>query len=205
MRSSVVSLSVQVAPRVERLKSLVQDIEREARCSAETFLNSQQQAHHEEIIRLLRQGFSTSITSRMLLDQSPYHKLPARKNSAFFGRTEELQRLTSVMHPQSPSTDLLCSCIHGLSGAGKTQLVLEFAYCHIEDYQAILWVPAETPVKISQAFTIFARDLGLAVPSLQHTDQLKDLVLRWLSIRTKKGTAVLSLITVHFFYILFRL
>lgn len=165
------------------------NIEQEARCSAETFLNSQQQAHHEETIQLLKQGFSTSTTPSMFLEQSPYYKLPARKNSAFFGRTEELQRLACLMNPQSSSTDLICSCIHGLSGAGKTQLVLECAHRHIMDYQAILWVPAETPVKISQAFTTFARELDLADPSLQHTDQLKDLVMRWLSIKTKNGMA----------------
>lgn len=176
-----------MAPRVEKLKLLVLNIEQEARCSAESFLNSQQQAHHEETIRLLKQRFSTSTTSSMFLEQSPYYRLPARKNSAFFGRTEELQRLECVMGQQSPYTDLICSCIHGLSGAGKTQLVLEFVHRHIADYQAILWVPAETPVKISQAFTPFARELDLADPSLQHTDQLKDIMMRWLSIRTKKG------------------
>lgn len=31
-------------------------------------------------------------------------------------------------------------------------------------------------------------ELGLADPSLQYTDQLKDNVLRWLSIKSKKGT-----------------
>lgn len=199
MRSSVISLSVQVAPRVEKLRLLVFNIEQEARCSAETFFNSQQQAHHEETIQLLKQGFSTSNTSSMLLDQSPYHKLPARKNSAFFGRTEELQRLSLVLQPKSPSTDLICSCVHGLSGAGKTQLVLEFTYRHIEDYQAILWVPSETPVKISQAFNTFARELGLAGPSLQHTDQLKDIVLRWLSVKTKKGMTIQNSTIEHCF------
>lgn len=125
----------------------------------------------------------------MFLEQPPYYKLPTRKNTAFFGRTEELQRLSSVMRPQSPSTDLVCSCIHGVSGVGKTQLILNFAHCHVEDYQAILWVAAETPVKISQAFTTFAQDLYLADPSLQHADQLKDAVLRWLTVKTKKGIA----------------
>lgn len=126
----------------------------------------------------------------MCLEQSPYYRLPATKNTAFFGRAEELQRLECVMNSQSPSADLICSCIHGLSGAGKTQLALEFAHRHVKDYQAIMWVAAETPAKISHAFTTFARELGLTDPSLQHTDQLKDIVMRWLSIKTKKGMAM---------------
>lgn len=187
LSSSFRSLKDQLAPHVARLKSLTYNVDQEARWSAELVSSSQQQAHHEETTRLLKQGFSTSLNSSMLIKQLPFYNLPARRNPAFFGRLNELQRLKSVFKPQSPPKELVCSCIYGLSGAGKTQLALEYAHCHIQEYEAILWVAAETPVKISQAFTAFARGLGLCDPSLQYADQLKDIVLRWLFAKDKKG------------------
>ncbi|KAJ4386491.1 hypothetical protein N0V93_009388 [Gnomoniopsis smithogilvyi] len=182
--SSFIPLKYQVAPRVERLRFLIYNIEQEARYSAETVFDTKQQ----ETIRLLKQGFSTCPTDSMLLEQPSYYNLPVRRNPAFFGRVEELRRLSSIFKPQSPPKDLTCCCIYGLSGVGKTQLTLEFAHRQIGNYEAILWVPAETPVKISQAFTAFSRALGLSDDSLQHADQLKDLVMRWLSTRRRRDT-----------------
>lgn len=126
----------------------------------------------------------------MLLEQPPYCNVPARKNPAFFGRVEELLCLSSTLKPQSPPNELICSCIYGLSGAGKTQLALEFAHRHIQNYEVILWVSAETPVKISQAFTIFARELGLSDSSLEHADQLRDMVLRCLATKRRKSMVI---------------
>lgn len=123
----------------------------------------------------------------MLLEQRTYSNLPAKQNSAFFGRAEEFERLTSIIQPQAPPEHLTYSCIYGLSGAGKTQLALEFAHRHIGIYQAILWVSAETPGKIAQAFTTFACEFGLSDPSLQHADQLKDMVMQWLCKKRKKS------------------
>lgn len=164
------------------------NVDQEAWYSAETVSISRQQAFHEETTSLLRKGFAASLPSSMLLKQLPYYNLPARKNPAFFGRVDELSRLTSSLQPRSPPKELACSCIYGLSGAGKTQVVLQFAHNHLEDYEAILWVAAETPMKIARAFITFAHELGLSDPSLQHPDQLRDVVVRWLSAKGRNST-----------------
>ncbi|KAJ4416303.1 hypothetical protein N0V82_006833 [Gnomoniopsis sp. IMI 355080] len=182
LSSPFLPLKLEVAPRVDKLKSLVYNIDQEARWSAEKSFEAKQQANHEETIRILKEsgGLSTFPTTRMLLQQTPYCNLPTSRNPAFFGRAEELTRLSSILQPQSPPEHLTYSCIYGLSGAGKTQLALEFAYRNIRSYEAILWVSAETPGKIAQAFTTFARTLELSDPSLQHADHLKDMAMRLL-------------------------
>lgn len=116
----------------------------------------------------------------MLIRRMPYQNLPSRRNPSFFGRDAELDILSSVLRPRDPPTKLSVCCLYGLAGAGKTQLALEFANRYLDDYEAVLWVSANTPAKLSESFTALARGIGLADPSIQHPDQLKDAVKRWL-------------------------
>ena len=43
--------------------------------------------------------------------------------------------------------------VHGLSGVGKTQIAVEYAWKHLGDYDAVLWVESakKSGVGVSQA------------------------------------------------------
>lgn len=75
---------------------------------------------------------------------APLWQVPFPRNRFFTGREALLQelharfqaeRLNALRQPQ-----ILC----GLGGMGKTQVALEYAYRFRNDYQAVLWVGAET-------------------------------------------------------------
>lgn len=61
--------------------------------------------------------------------------------------------------------------IHGLGGVWKTQIALNHANTSLESFDVILWVSTETQIKITQAFSSFAKNIGL---SLSKTDKLDD-------------------------------
>jgi tetratricopeptide (TPR) repeat protein len=51
--------------------------------------------------------------------------------------------------------------LHGLGGVGKTQLALEYAYRHADEYAIRWWVPAEQPAAIPAHLVALARHLGI--------------------------------------------
>ncbi|CAM1508137.1 Fc.00g049850.m01.CDS01 [Cosmosporella sp. VM-42] len=70
---------------------------------------------------------------------------------------------------------------------GKSQLALEFAYRHIDAYDAVLWVAAETPMKLAESFGAIAHGLGLVDGSMQHPEHQKEAVMRWFTTTSKRN------------------
>jgi len=59
--------------------------------------------------------------------------------------------------------------INGLGGIGKTQVVVEYAYRHRDDYPYILWANATSDISLSEGFAKMARLLHL--PEKNEADQ----------------------------------
>ncbi len=51
--------------------------------------------------------------------------------------------------------------LHGMAGVGKTQLALNFANSHRDQYPAIFWVHADQDQKMAQDYDEFAKNLSL--------------------------------------------
>ena len=51
--------------------------------------------------------------------------------------------------------------ISGLGGIGKTQLAVEYAYRHLDEYQYVLWVRAAGVEALTTSFTEIAHLLKL--------------------------------------------
>jgi len=77
---------------------------------------------------------------------------------------------------------LSISSIIGEGGVGKSQLALQFAYLHLNDFSAIFWVTADAKFKISQAYEDIAVEVGLTTPSTaqRSLDSIVDTTRRWL-------------------------
>jgi tetratricopeptide (TPR) repeat protein len=88
--------------------------------------------------------------------------LPAR-NPNFTGRADLLDRMHDQLHPGhlAAVVQAQAQALHGLGGVGKTQLALEYAHCHVGDYDLIWWVTAEQPAAIPGQLVALARRLGL--------------------------------------------
>ena len=72
-----------------------------------------------------------------------------------------------------------------LGGIGKTQVAVEYAYQHRDEYRFVLWASAATHETLISAFVKIAERLQLPERTLQEQDKIVEAVLHWLS--TKEG------------------
>jgi len=91
---------------------------------------------------------------------------PHLQNPNFTGREELLDRLHEAL---SSGQYTALSAITGLGGVGKTQLALEYAYHHKENYDVLWWVRSEEPVTLAADYAGLATKLDL--PENTSSDQ----------------------------------
>ena len=70
--------------------------------------------------------------------------IPYLHNPVFTGREQLLAQLVGALKPGEAVALAQPQAISGLGGVGKTQVVVEYAYRHRQDYQAMLWTLADT-------------------------------------------------------------
>jgi tetratricopeptide (TPR) repeat protein len=85
------------------------------------------------------------------------------RNLIFTGREQLLTDLEAAL--VSGKSTALVQAITGLGGAGKTQVAIEYAHRHRNDYRVIWWLRAETPETLLEDLAALAIPLGLAVPT----------------------------------------
>ena len=87
--------------------------------------------------------------------------VPYQRNRFFTGREDELNHLhralltehtVALSHPQG---------ISGLGGIGKTQTAIEYAYRYAREYEAVLWVSADSHELLVSDFARLAQTLEL--------------------------------------------
>ena len=115
----------------------------------------------------------------------PCHVVPFGLNPRFFGRQSETMRTKEVLDPEGKQK-LRVLAIHGLGGVGKSQLALNYANTSMKLYDAIIWIPSETQIKMTAALSTFAKKLGLPVNSdtedgIQSSQKVRD----WLNTSEK--------------------
>jgi hypothetical protein len=111
--------------------------------------------------------------------QAPIWNVPYQRNLLFTGREDVLKRLNEALRADKTAALAQPQAISGLGGIGKTQTAVEYAYLNRDDYQAILWVKAETAGSIISDFVTIAQLLNL--PEQQEQEQLHivEAVKRW--------------------------
>ncbi|MBE9110361.1 tetratricopeptide repeat protein [Nodosilinea sp. LEGE 07298] len=104
--------------------------------------------------------------------------LAPRRNPFFTGREDVLAQIHQAMAAGEPAA------LSGLGGVGKTQTAAEYAHRYRGQYNAVLWVRAETVDELMSGLTALAQDLGLALS--QEADQavVVQAVRGWLSKNT---------------------
>ncbi len=112
---------------------------------------------------------------------SSYWHLPSPRNPFFTGREDILDTLHQCLSTNQAVALTRSYVLHGLGGIGKTQIAVEYAYRHAQEYTAVFWIGAETPESLASSFLSIATLLGL--PEHQESDQgrIAAAVRRWLS------------------------
>src|SRR5438874_641070 len=111
--------------------------------------------------------------------------IPYPRNPYFTGREEVLRRLAASLRAGATVGISQPQAVSGLGGVGKTQLALEYAYRYYQDYEAVLWMRADTQEALISGFVTFAALLQL--PEQEERDQLKlvQAVKHWLTSHTR--------------------
>jgi tetratricopeptide (TPR) repeat protein/transcriptional regulator with XRE-family HTH domain len=95
---------------------------------------------------------------------------PTPRNTFFLGREDVLARLHRRLHAGQTMALAQPPALSGLGGVGKTQVALEYAYRHAQEYQAVFWLRADTRDAVVAGFLEIARTLNL--PEHDQRDQL---------------------------------
>lgn len=111
--------------------------------------------------------------------------VPYKRNRYFTGHEETLRRLHQALNTLDAVSLTQAQGLSGLGGIGKTQIAVEFAYRYRAEYDAVLWVRADSLVALTSSFSQIARLLRL--PESQEQDQrlIVEAVLRWLLLHTR--------------------
>src|SRR5687767_10100902 len=96
---------------------------------------------------------------RGAVDAGSAFGLPFPRNPNFTGRDRLLDAMHRSLASQDPAQRV--QAVYGMGGVGKTQLALEYAYRHRDQYSIIWWVPAEDPATASLHLAKLAARLGL--------------------------------------------
>ena len=76
----------------------------------------------------------------------------------FVGRATNLASIESIFLPFT-TVNRKVVVLHGLGGIGKSQLAIEFAKKHRDDYTAVLWLNAKTEDTLKRSFAANAKRL----------------------------------------------
>ncbi|MBO0794187.1 MAG: helix-turn-helix domain-containing protein, partial [Ktedonobacteraceae bacterium] len=106
--------------------------------------------------------------------------LPYLRNPFFTGRDLELEHLRTQLQQKQAAAIGQMQSISGLGGVGKTQLAVEYAYRHQDEYQYVLWADAENAEGLIRSFTEIARLLNLPEKDAQKQAFTIQATKRWL-------------------------
>jgi len=122
-----------------------------------------------------RQATSASPGGPLALWNVPY-----RRNPFFTGREDTLTALRDALTGRGIAALAQPLALSGLGGIGKTQTAVEYAYRFAGEYQATLWVRADTRETLLADLLGLARLLDLPEKDEQDSGRAAAAVARWL-------------------------
>jgi tetratricopeptide (TPR) repeat protein len=110
--------------------------------------------------------------------KSTLWNVPHSRNDAFTGREQLLADLRADLVKKSKQS------LFGLGGVGKTQIAVEYAWRHRDEYTAVLWCFAGTEQSVRGGYSAIAALLDLPEKESQEQAKVTDAVKGWLEQNT---------------------
>ncbi len=110
--------------------------------------------------------------------------IPYERNTLFTGREDVLFNLHQSLRAGGTTALTQPQAISGLGGIGKTQTAIEYAYRYQNDYEAVLWIKADSYETFQSDLLTLAHSLQLPLQYKQDSLQLIPVVKRWLQFHT---------------------
>ncbi len=124
-----------------------------------------------------------SLNPRSWKDQAtlPCIMLPPSRSSRFFDRDDVIDEIEKHFDERS-SQAFRSIALYGMAGVGKTHVAVKYAQAQFtkRSVSAVLWVEAESKMKVKQSFTDIAARLRLPGYVAHNHDDNRLLVLTWL-------------------------
>ncbi|KUJ10850.1 uncharacterized protein LY89DRAFT_595560, partial [Mollisia scopiformis] len=126
--------------------------------------------------------------TRQLLESPGTVKLPCFHapftiNERFYKRENIISQIEAYLNPKTSSTQLKSLSLFGLRGVGKTQIALQYTYQCRHLFDAVIWIPADTHLTMSQNFLAVGQHLSLTPKDTRVRDPagVMTTVKAWLS------------------------
>jgi tetratricopeptide (TPR) repeat protein len=110
--------------------------------------------------------------------------VPLTRNRFFTGRKPILTQIYDALHNEGRAA------LSGIGGVGKTQIAVEYAYQHKQNYEAVFWARADTREALISSFVAIAELLNLLEKDVREQDLIVRAVKQWL---VKPGRLLLIL------------
>jgi tetratricopeptide (TPR) repeat protein len=122
-----------------------------------------------------RRGAKNSATTgKQPSSPSRLWNVPHTRNEAFTGREQILSNLRADLLKKGKQA------LFGLGGVGKTQIAVEYAYRHQDEYKAVFWSFAGTEQSLRGGYAAIAGLLDLPEKDSQEQAKVTDAVKNWL-------------------------
>ena len=108
--------------------------------------------------------------------------VPFRQIPYFIGRTILLEDLHQAL--VTSKMPIPIEALSGLGGVGKTQIAVEYAYRYRTEYQAVLWVQADSKLGVRSGMVGLASVLNLPEQQEQEQRRMLEAVKLWLEAHT---------------------
>ncbi|MGN7613616.1 tetratricopeptide repeat protein, partial [Magnetococcales bacterium HHB-1] len=93
--------------------------------------------------------------------------IPLSRLSHFVGRRNQLLKLRGALIDHPKGANASPQVVYGMGGIGKTELVVEYAYRHLDDYQSIWWINGHIPTIVAQHMGLDQADISSVWASMQ--------------------------------------
>jgi hypothetical protein len=118
--------------------------------------------------------------------------VPYARNPFFTGREDLLAQLQAHFQQQALAL-AQPQAMSGLGGIGKTQMAVEYAHRYVQEYEAVLWVRAETQEELVSGYVAIAQELELRERDEQEQAIVVQAVKRWLTTTERSWLLILDI------------